>query len=400
MRITFQPSGGRGEYEISDYAPNGLKPSDLKGLFIRLLLGEIELHTQVQLTKDQGKYRLRVIPKGSYPQVQIQVANALMLPHPARQENLMGSGELVLQNGSYIIKNILFGEVTYHDGNDFFTAELLTLDCKNQTVEDEQIAVIKRMADIEMIWQQQRNFPTNIADILNQHETYVRAGKAIPRGTSRLIEDLQKQMESYSIGLEIPYTGTTDIVPALLTALNEVVEEIPLSLDQIEPEQVTLRQRERVKWQIWARRRGAASIRFSKEVRAAYYSRCVMCGGCFPTTALNGKPGVDAAHILPWADYDLDEVYNGISLCKLHHWAFDEGILLIMFREGKYFVELSKGATLLLSEPYFSIDILCQVVGEIPRDRLPTQLSDWPKPSLLDRRNEEFKLSQPDSLLG
>ena len=53
-----------------------------------------------------------------------------------------------------------------------------------------------------------------------------------------------------------------------------------------------------------------------------------LCGLHLPRTSVNASAGVDAAHILPWADYDLDHVCNGICLCKHHHWAFDEGLLV------------------------------------------------------------------------
>ncbi len=391
MRITFQPSGGRGEYELSDYAPNGLMPSDLLELSVRLLIGEFVLDTGVKLTKAQGKYRLRrVYSQGAYPQVQIQLANLLLMPHPIREEPQMGGGELVLQNSSYIIKNIQFGNVVYTPETSFFTAEVLTVECKNQTIEAEQVATLKRMADIEKIWKQRSAFPPDIASLLSQHEEYVKATLPIPQAATTLVQQLQNHMERYSSEIEIPYTATTDVVPALLSALGEILEEMPTSLDQIEPEQMELRFRERKKWQIWASRRGAASVRFRKEVRTAYQQRCVMCGNRFPATKCNDKPGIDAAHILPWAVYDLDKIYNGVTLCKLHHWAFDEGILLIVSRGGKYYIELSEAAKNNLREPEFSIDYLQQVVGEIPRRYLPAKTTDWPDSNLLERRNAEF----------
>lgn len=397
MRITFQPSRGRGEYELSEYTPEGQSPNDLLGLSVRLLIGEIILYTGVKVTKDQGKYRLRVDPKGAYPQVPTQLASALLMPPPIREESKMGGGELVLQNNSYIIKNIQFGNVIHNPSDPFFIAEVSTIDCKNQTFEAEPVLVLKRMAEIKKIWDKRTFFPPNITSLLNQHEVYVTAKKPIPRAASDLVLQLQKQMEQYSSELEIPYTSTTDVLPALLAALGEIVgdEKKPISLEQIEPEQIELRRRERIKWQVWASRRGAASVRFRKEIRNAYDQRCVMCGGRFPASIYNEKPGVDAAHILPWAEYDLDEVYNGVALCKLHHWAFDEGILLIVFRYGNYYIELSEGANSVLREPTFSIDILRQVVGEIPKHRLPSKPIDWPSPSLLARRNEEFASSSP-----
>ncbi|HEY0757093.1 MAG TPA: HNH endonuclease, partial [Ktedonobacteraceae bacterium] len=280
--------------------------------------------------------------------------------------------------------------VIYNPGDPFFTAEVSTIDCENQTIKAEQIPALKRMAEIKKIWEQRTFFPRDIMNLLNQHETYVKAKSPIPKSANSLVLQLQDLMEKYSSELEVPYTSTTDVVPALLSALGEVVEAMPVSLEQIEPEQIELRRRERIRWQVWARRRGAASVKFRKEIRTAYNQRCVMCGGRFPTSDCNEKPGVDAAHILPWAEYDLDKVYNGVALCKQHHWAFDEGILLIVFRDGSYYTVLSERALSVLSEPDFSIDILRQVVGEIPKKYLPPQSVDWPNPGLLARRNEEF----------
>ncbi|HEY0752443.1 MAG TPA: hypothetical protein VGD98_00570, partial [Ktedonobacteraceae bacterium] len=119
MRITFQPSRGRGEYELSEYAPGGQSPGDLLETSIRLLIGEFVLYTEVKVTKDQGKYRLRVAPKGAHPQVPTQLADALLMPPSIREEAKMGGGELVLQNNGYIIKNIQFGNVIYNPGDPF-----------------------------------------------------------------------------------------------------------------------------------------------------------------------------------------------------------------------------------------------------------------------------------------
>jgi len=43
---------------------------------------------------------------------------------------------------------------------------------------------------------------------------------------------------------------------------------------------------------------------------------------------LNGQAtGIDAAHVHWRAHRGPDNAENGIALCKLHHWAFDKGIL-------------------------------------------------------------------------
>ena len=34
---------------------------------------------------------------------------------------------------------------------------------------------------------------------------------------------------------------------------------------------------------------------------------------------------IDAAHILPFAKHHNDDPWNGLALCKNHHWGFDVG---------------------------------------------------------------------------
>lgn len=61
--------------------------------------------------------------------------------------------------------------------------------------------------------------------------------------------------------------------------------------------------------------------RFRYLVMRAYRSQCSMC-------RLRHTNLLDAAHILPDRDMrGLPEVPNGLSLCKIHHTAFDVGIL-------------------------------------------------------------------------
>ena len=49
---------------------------------------------------------------------------------------------------------------------------------------------------------------------------------------------------------------------------------------------------------------------------------------------------MDAAHILPWAGYDLDVVSNGLCFCKHHHWAFDEGLILLSAGAGPTLIRM------------------------------------------------------------
>ncbi len=66
--------------------------------------------------------------------------------------------------------------------------------------------------------------------------------------------------------------------------------------------------------------RAFRDARFRPLVLQAYGNRCAVCG-----TALKL---VDAAHIIPVSDRrGTDAVTNGIALCRLHHGAYDTGLL-------------------------------------------------------------------------
>ena len=61
--------------------------------------------------------------------------------------------------------------------------------------------------------------------------------------------------------------------------------------------------------------------RFRYLVLSAYRRQCAMC-------RLRHAPLLDAAHILPdREERGVPEIPNGIALCRIHHGAYDVGIL-------------------------------------------------------------------------
>jgi putative restriction endonuclease len=69
------------------------------------------------------------------------------------------------------------------------------------------------------------------------------------------------------------------------------------------------------------------SAAFKTEVKKVYEDTCVVCGKRRYTKAK--FPEVQAAHIFPVEKEGSDDLRNGISLCRLHHWAFDGGLFVI-----------------------------------------------------------------------
>jgi putative restriction endonuclease len=66
---------------------------------------------------------------------------------------------------------------------------------------------------------------------------------------------------------------------------------------------------------------------FASRVKKIYDYQCAFCGAERYTP--NGNPEVEAAHIKPVSEGGPDHPKNGIALCRLHHWAFDNGWLEI-----------------------------------------------------------------------
>jgi putative restriction endonuclease len=75
---------------------------------------------------------------------------------------------------------------------------------------------------------------------------------------------------------------------------------------------------------------------FRKAIVHIYEHRCAFCGVRLLT--VDGHSVVDAAHIIPWSITRNDDLHNGMALCRLCHWTFDEGLISV---SQKYLVIVS-----------------------------------------------------------
>lgn len=66
---------------------------------------------------------------------------------------------------------------------------------------------------------------------------------------------------------------------------------------------------------------------FRKAIVGLYNHRCVLCGIRMLTP--DGHTIVEAAHIIPWSESHDDRLANGLALCRLCHWFFDEGFMSV-----------------------------------------------------------------------
>ena len=117
---------------------------------------------------------------------------------------------------------------------------------------------------------------------------------------------------------------------------------------------------------------------FREKVLTAYREQCALC-------RLRHKELLDAAHIIPDAEeHGVATVNNGISLCKLHHAAFDRfliGITPDFTVKVKLEILEEKDGPML----QHGLKDLDQIKIILPGDE-----QDWPNRDFLNRRYEEF----------
>ena len=394
MRISRRPSGGRGEYEISESSPEGVTPTDILEHRLVLDFGSgLVVDTNTTLRHQGGKFRVRLLGKGVIHPHR-QVASLLMMPKPVREDVHWGRGSPVMRANQYSVEHIYLERAIVGEHEVRLEAGDLVL--RNASYAAEELKLAERVQAVRNLWKSAEKFPDHVKVLIDRHEALAALGDTIPIESEQIVAELQEILTVSREEFGIDYRSEAeDIIPDLQKSLKWAEEppKQPAAVDDIPPEEIEIRRREIKNWKRWASYRGAKSARFRQHVRTAYNSTCIVCGLHLPPTQFNSVAGVDAAHILPWADYDLDEVSNGLCLCKLHHWAFDEGLVLIQWDGAQYVVEVPGDvvAELKKENRLFSIDELSKHAGPIPEERLPMKKSERPRPQLLDLFVEQLK---------
>jgi putative restriction endonuclease len=117
---------------------------------------------------------------------------------------------------------------------------------------------------------------------------------------------------------------------------------------------------------------------FRERVIRAYQERCALC-------SLRHLELLDAAHITPDSDPEGEPIVsNGVSLCKLHHAAFDRLFFAI---RPDYLIEVRPSILAEHDGPMLVVGL--QQIHE-KRISLPRRAGDLPDPERLARRYQEF----------
>lgn len=393
MEILKRPSGGRGEYEIAG-TEDSLAPADLSGLEMVISCGASgALRTGLVLKVQGGKCRLR-LGNDAHLHIQRQIEVILMLPKSIREESRLQGGEPTILENRYILRRIELEDVQVEA--DFARLGLGNVECDNGSQHAEQIHFNKRVARIYRLHNEAAKFPQEIAQILVQHRELLQVGTPLRRDAENLVVKLMRQVSDTAADYDVDYIYGTDVVPTLEEILRLPVYETPPAIEDIDPVDVELRRREANKWRRWAAHRGAPAAKFRRDVREAYNSTCVVCGLHLPRSKVCSVAGVDAAHVLPWAEYDLDVIANGLCLCKLHHWAFDQLLIAISRSNDEVRVRVTSIAEFAFREVPHSLAALKSVEGLVPRERLPASKKDWPRSQYLERLYEGLELNDTE----
>lgn len=379
MRIALRTSGGRGEYELAGHQA-AIRASDLldKELEFQIspdvvLLGHQAAHHV------QGKPRIRLEDQSNSRHAYLLLAAVLMLPKPKRELKATSTSSDFVRDNQYAVAGIDVDVV-----NRTGTSVLLrptTLWLENASNLAQAVGVAERMALVQTIWAEARETVSDIAGLVQAHESAVLRGDhtGIIRAAGHLrraMADDRDAIETVAqaLGAEIEMTAVTTA-----TAIPSDGEE-----DETDPAEAA--RRVAAQWHNGVRRSSAGRA-FSERVRIAYRDRCAVSGARLPRLPSTGSPGVEGAHILPWSRYDLNSLRNGICLDKLCHWAFDAGVMRIDYQDDAYVVSIPNQVNIDAGPNGMDLSYFESFVGPIPVDRFPPNPAHHPSPAYLREFN-------------
>ncbi len=388
MRIALRTSGGRGEYEVAG-SHESIRVHDVfdRQIVLELLPG-FRFPTNNYVRHTQGKPRIRLLDPHSDSHVYLILAAILLLPKPKREIGATPGGKLQIYKDNFSVLSIPFDVVELTPTELVVSPTQMVL--SNSTFDSVRQDIIERMRIVMACWEAASKQSSALANAIAQHQNtfnsqnvkaVISAAESIRLATIEPDDPLRHITKDLSL-------PNLDELMWLGVHATEADEALALGEENLEE----LKEAARNRMKVWRQvaMRGAAGAKFSLQVREAYDHTCMFTGMRLPKTPMTGSSGVDAAHILPWAEYDLNSVSNGLCLSKLCHWAFDAGILQLTFDDpsSKYQLQLSPAALSAESAGLLKLNGLKDIQGVVSTSLLPKDSANWPKPSFLKVYNE------------
>lgn len=388
MRIALRTSGGRGEYEVA----GSHESVHVHDVYDRQIILEImpgfRLSTSNFVRHTQGKPRIRLLDPHSDSHVYLILAAILLLPKPKRQIGVTPGGKVQIYKDNFSVTSIPFDVVELSKTEIVISPTQIVL--SNSTFDSVRLDVIERLRIVMACWEAAAKQKSSLATLIENHKI------ACKRCDAKAAIGVAETIRMVNIELDDPLRHITknlclpNLEELMWLGIHATETEEALALGEENLEELKEAARNRIKtWQQVALR-GAAGTKFSTEVRQAYNHTCLFTGMRLPKTASTGSSGVDAAHILPWAEYNLNTISNGLCLSKLCHWAFDAGILRLSYtpKTSAYEISLSIAALTAESAGLISLGGLRDIQGVVSASLLPKEKSNWPNPSFLKVYND------------
>jgi len=336
----------------------------------------------------QGKPRIRLLDPHSDYHAYLVLAAILMLPKPKREIGATPGGKLQIYKDNFSVMSIPFDVVELSNTEIVVSPTQMVL--SNSTFDSVRLDIIERLRIVMACWDAASKQSSALANAVvrhrnafNSHDVKALIGAAESIRLANIEPD--DPLRRITKELNLPNLDELMWLGVHATETEEV-----MALGEENLEELKEAARNRIKaWQLVALR-GAAGARFSTEVRQAYNHTCLFTGMRLPKTPATGSSGVDAAHILPWAEYNLNALSNGLCLSKLCHWAFDAGILQLSYNAttSSYGIALSAAALTAESAGLLKLNGLKDIQGVVSTSLLPKDSSNWPNPSFLKVYNE------------
>jgi hypothetical protein len=332
-----------------------------------------------------GKLRIRLQDSRRDRHAYTILADVLLLPVPKRELAETAIGDGFVRDSGYSIAAI---DVEVADASVGKAVELrpTRLWLTNSEGLVRRVDFAERMAGVQAIWEAARGASNKVARLVREHEDAVTSA-----------DDLLIRMAATALRHAAGKRG--DVLPRIAHALDvELGDAVPVGGTQVDAvfdgpvddptEPAEALRREITQYRRTAAR-GSAGRRFAEAVKAAYEYRCAFCGGDYPKLASAATSGVDGAHILPWARYDLNSVGNGLCLCKLCHWAFDNGLFRLDYRKTskRYDLTIPKDTKKEAKSAAFDLSRFEDIAGPLAVWKLPSSSALWPTPAYLEELN-------------
>ncbi len=388
MRIALRTSGGRGEYEVAG-SHESIRVHDVfdRQIVLELLPG-FKFPTNNFVRHTQGKPRIRLIDPHSDSHIYLILAAILLLPKPKREIGATPGGKLQIYKDNFSVMSVPFDVVELSTTEVVISPTQMII--SNSTFDSARLDIIERLRIVMACWEAALKQNSSLATAIIQHkDAFISRNVKNLIATTELIRmatiEADDPLRHITKELQLP---NLDEVMWLGIHTTDTEEAMALGEDNLEDLMEAARNRIKVWRQVALR--GAAGAKFSAQVREAYNHTCMFSGIRLPKIPATGSSGVDAAHILPWAEYDLNVVSNGLCLSKLCHWAFDAGILRLKFdaSSSRYLIQLSATALAAESAGLLGLNGLNCLQGAVSTSLLPKDSANWPNPMFLDVYND------------